>query len=272
MTAPETFQLSTEMAEIYEATFVPAFFAQWAPVLVDAVGVTPGQRVLDVACGTGIVARVAATRMNETGVVVGIDVNLGMLAVAARICDDLDWRQGDAAALPVGDDEFDAVFCQMAMMFFPDPVAALREMGRAARPGGSIGVLVPGALEENRPYELFAEIVTRHAGAEARNLVTTYFALGDRSALVDTFIEAGLHVRAATSPVGESRFGSIDELVSIEIDSTPLADRLDPQARERILDDCREALAPWLVEDGSLRFPFTGNLIVAGPPVPVAMS
>jgi hypothetical protein len=101
--------------------------------------------------------------------------------------------------LPFGDDEFDVVVCQMAMMFLPDPATALREMRRVARPSGSVGVLVPGALPANRPYELFVDIVTRHAGHVARSIVTTYLALGDADHLGQLFADAGLTVTAATN-------------------------------------------------------------------------
>ena len=96
----ETFQLSVEAAEEYESRFVPALFAEWAPHLVEAAGVAPGQVVLDVACGTGVVARTAADRMGGQGRVVGLDLNEGMLAVAGRLRPDLEWRKGDAADLP----------------------------------------------------------------------------------------------------------------------------------------------------------------------------
>jgi hypothetical protein len=123
-------------------------------------------------------------------------------------------------------------------------------------------VLIPGALDANPPYELFVDIVTRHAGAAARSLVTTYFALGDLAGLSSLFTTAGLQVTTASTVVGESRFGSIDELVTVEIDSTPLGERLSPAAREGILTDCRTALAQWTTA-GDLRFPFTSNLVVA---------
>jgi ubiquinone/menaquinone biosynthesis C-methylase UbiE len=259
----ETFQLSAEVAEVYEARFVPSFFAQWAPRLLDAAGVGDGAHVLDVACGTGIVARTAADRVGPSGAVVGVDISDAMLAVARRVRPDLQWRSGDAGALPFGDEEFDAVVCQMALMFLPDPVAALGQMRRVVRPAGRVAVLVPGALAANPPYQLFVDIVTKHAGADARNLVTTYFVLGDPDRLRGLGTDAGLRVEDVSAPVGESRFGSIDEFVTIEIDSTPLAERLDPTARERIAIDCREAIAPWRLDDGSLRFPFECNLLVA---------
>jgi ubiquinone/menaquinone biosynthesis C-methylase UbiE len=166
----ETFQLTQDMAEAYERHFVPAFFAQWAPQLVEAAGVRPGQRVLDVACGTGIVARTAAPRVGTAGSVTGVDINEAMLSVARRVSPDLEWRQGDAAALPFEDAEFDAALSQMAMMFFPDPAAALREMARVVQPPGTVAILIPAGLDANPAYEAFVDIVTRHAGPAARNL------------------------------------------------------------------------------------------------------
>jgi len=124
MAQTETFQLSAVAAEAYESTFVPALFAEWAPHLCDLAGVRPGQRVLDVACGTGIVARVAADRLAGAGRVVGVDLNEAMLAVARRVRPDVEWRQGDAEALPFPPASFDRVLCQMALMFFPDRARA----------------------------------------------------------------------------------------------------------------------------------------------------
>lgn len=263
MTSQETFQLTNEAAEAYEALFVPAFFAQWPPHLLEAAGVAEGSRVLDVACGTGILARLAADRVGATGSVAGVDLSEAMLTVARRVRPDVEWRHGDAEALPFGDAEFDVVVSQMALMFFPNATNALREMRRVVRPSGRLGVLVPGALSANRPYEIFVDIVTRHAGTHARSLVTTYFTYGDRDSLAQLFANAGLDVITATSVVGESQFGSIDDMVSIEIDSTPLGERLDAAAREQILVECRDAIAPWRAPDGSLRFPFECTMVVA---------
>ncbi len=124
----ESFQITREIAEFYETAFVPAFFAQWAPLLCQAAGVAPGHRVLDVGCGTGIVTRTAADRVAPDGRAVGVDLNDAMLSVARRVRPDIEFRQADAARLPFADESFDAVLSQMALMFFPDRAAAVREM------------------------------------------------------------------------------------------------------------------------------------------------
>jgi len=148
----ETFQISAEQAASYEHTFVPAIFAQWASPLLDAADVQPGQRVLDVACGTGILARTAADRVGPSGTVVGVDINAGMLTVARRVRPDLDYRRADAVSLPFPNDTFDAVLCQSALMFFPDATRALSEMGRVCRPSGVVGVQVYSSLDAQPAY------------------------------------------------------------------------------------------------------------------------
>jgi SAM-dependent methyltransferase len=151
MNATETFQISVETAETYEAAFVPSLSAHLAPHLLDAAEVTAGDHVLDVACGTGIVARMATERIGPAGRVVGLDRNEAMLTVARRIRPDLDWRRGEAMSLPFPDDSFDVVLCQSGLMFVPDPAAAVGEMARVVRPGGRVAAQVWSSLDV-RPH------------------------------------------------------------------------------------------------------------------------
>ena len=127
-------QLDTDSAEAYERYLVPAIFEPFARAPRRARRAQrTGERVLDAACGTGVVARYAAPR---AGHVVGADVNAGMLAVAARIAPQLEWVQADIAALPFEDGSFDLVLCQQALQFVPDHAAALAELRRVLAPGG----------------------------------------------------------------------------------------------------------------------------------------
>jgi ubiquinone/menaquinone biosynthesis C-methylase UbiE len=263
--ASETFQLSIEAAEVYESAFVPAFFAQWAPHLVDVAGVTAGQAVLDVACGTGIVARAAAERVGASGRVVGVDLNEAMLAVAQRIRPDLEWRRGDVAALPFADGSFDVVLCSFALMFFPDPVQALREMGRVATPHGTVAVLVPGTVESCPGWPEFIEVAARHAGPQAVPLLTTYFALGDLEQLMGLFNGASLEVTAHRTHLGTYRSDSVDTAVANEVHGTPLGERISDEVYGRILRDAREVLRPFVTADGHLEMPFEGHLVAARP-------
>ena len=136
----------TRASAPYERVMVPAVFGPWAKDLLDTVALAAGTRVLDVACGTGIVARLAASQVGPTGRVVGLDTNEAMLAVARAQPQPtgahVEWRQGDATKLPFPDAEFGAVLCQQGLQYVPDRAAALREMKRVLASGGRLGLSV----------------------------------------------------------------------------------------------------------------------------------
>jgi SAM-dependent methyltransferase len=257
----ETFQLSVEAAEVYESRFVPALFAEWAGHLVEAAGIAPGQAVLDVACGTGIVARTAADRMGGQGRVAGLDVNEGMLTVARRLRPDLEWRQGDAADLPFEAAAFDAVLCQAALMFFPDRAAALREMARVATPGGTVAVQVWDRLEGQAGFGAMYEAFAEHLGPEATQLETSYWSLGDLDLMGSLFEAAGLRVTGTRTRQSTVHFGSASEAVTTEIEATPLAQRIGQDAQRRLVEAASAAMRPFEVDGGRVELPIRGHLI-----------
>lgn len=258
----ETWQISAEQAEIYETQFVPALFAQWAPLLVAAARLEPGQRVLDVACGTGILARTAADRVGPTGHVTGLDLNDGMLSVARRLQPDILWRQGDAAVLPFPDGTFDAVLCQSAMMFFPDATGALTEMARVCRPGGVVGVQVYSSLDAQPAYGPWVDMVARYVGTEAINLLGTYWVHGDLAVLRDRFRAAGLRVLDVHTHLGVGHWPSADAMVRVEIEGSPLIDRISTEDYRTIQAQTRELLDEFRTDSG-LDVPIEGHIVVA---------
>jgi SAM-dependent methyltransferase len=259
----ETYQLSVEAAEVYEAKFVPALFAEWAPHLVEVAGVAPGQAVLDVACGTGVVARTAADRMGGRGRVVGLDLNAGMLAVAGRLRPDIEWRQGDAAELPFAPRSFDVVLCQAALMFFPDPAAALAEMARVATDQGIVAVQVWDELGEQAGFTPMYEAFAERLGPEATALESTYWALGDLDLLGSLFEQAGLRVTATRTRVGRVRYDSAEEAVTTEIEATPLIEKISQETYRQLLEDAGELLRPFVVDGGRVELPLKGHLVTA---------
>jgi ubiquinone/menaquinone biosynthesis C-methylase UbiE len=260
---PESFQIPIEAAELYESAFVPGFFAQWAPILGEVAGVEAGCTVLDVACGTGIVARTAADIVGPTGAVIGLDVNEAMLTVAARVRPDIEWRQGDACSLPFSDGSFDAVLCQMALMFFADRPTAVGEMARVAATGASVAVVVPSALEAQSMFEPFLELAADIAGPEAMSLLSTYFVCGDRDELSALLASAGLDVRVSRRATGSYKAASVDAAVRTEVESTPLIERISEAQYRQLRAEAAEVLAPFTQADGSLVAPFECLVVAA---------
>jgi ubiquinone/menaquinone biosynthesis C-methylase UbiE len=261
--ATETFQIPLAVAEMYEAKFVPALFAEWAPRLVGLAGVAPGHAVLDVACGTGIVARTAADCLGGRGRVVGVDLNEAMLTVARRVRPELEWRQGDVRELPFPDESFDVVLCQMALMFFPDRAPALREMRRVVRESGTVAVVVPSGLRTQPAYAPFVEMAARHAGPDAVSLLGTYFVCGDLTELTGLVRSAGLEVLDTQTRRGHVRLDSADEFVAVEVKSTPLGERVSEAVYEKIRQDAREVLRPFTTPSGAVEVPLEGHLVAA---------
>ena len=227
-TATESgWQLEGNAADAYEDYLVPAIFDAMSERLVTAADVAPGDRVLDVACGTGVVARAAARRAGPTGSVTGVDINADMLAMAkkaaAHATPPIDWHQADAAALPFEDETFNVVLCQEAVQFFADRVAVLREMRRITAPDGRVVFSVLRSLEHNPVYAIFAQALGDHAGAPAKQMMSSPFALGDREALRAAARDAGLTDVRVHIAISEERFPSVPEFVRQEAASSPLA-------------------------------------------------
>ncbi|MEX5298350.1 methyltransferase domain-containing protein [Kocuria sp. CPCC 205292] len=261
----DDFQLSVDAAEVYEAQFVPALFARWAPHTVRAGGVRPGQSVLDVACGTGVVAREAARLLQGSGRVVGLDVNAGMLAVARRVAPALEWVEADALDLPFPDGSFDVVLCQAGLMFVADPVRALQEMARVAAPEGTVAVQVWDELPAQTAWVPFYDVVERHAGPDAVDVIGSYWRLGDLAGLRDSLAAAGLRPVDTLTRTDTAAFPSVDGFVATEVGGTPLRSRLTDEAYARILEGARDALGPYRTGDGSLELPIRGHVVTARP-------
>lgn len=262
-------QLDEAGARAYERTIVPVFTDPWAADLLDAVEVKPGERVLDVGCGTGIVARHAARRVGVSGSVAGADINAAMLAVARELTDDLDppieFHQAPADALPFPDGSFDAVLSQAVLQFVPEPAAALAELQRVLRPGGRLGLITHRPIEHQPGYRALAAVVTRHVGVEAGEVLRSPYTLGDGERLRALVTGAGFAEVRVRIHVTEVRFPSTQELLRAETSSSPLGDlidRLDADVRAALLDDVAGALRPH-TDDGGVIFPFETMWVTA---------
>lgn len=259
----ETFQLTRKQAQAYDDLFVPALFGQWAPQLVDCARVRKDQSVLDVACGTGVVARAARDVVGPGGRVVGVDLNPAMLAVAKEVRPELEWTQGNAEDLPFADAEFDVALCQSALFFFPDPSRAVAEMARVVARGGVVALQTYAPLAEQPAYGPFVDLVATHAGAEARVLLGTYWSQGDVGGLLGLTSAAGLSLLESRSSLGVAVFPSAAAVADTEIQATPLAERITPETRALIVAGTEELLGGYTDESGLVHVPIRATLLAA---------
>jgi ubiquinone/menaquinone biosynthesis C-methylase UbiE len=256
-------QLDGDSAAAYERYLVPAIFDQFARALVEHAAPAPGERVLDVACGTGVVARHAAPRVGAGGRVVGVDLNAGMLAVAAARAPAVEWHEADAAQLPFEDGEFDVVLCEQALMFFADRPAALRELRRVLAPGGRVALSVWRGLEHNWVYEAFAVALERHAGAAAGAMMRSPFPDWDADELRGALAGAGFSDVRVRLEIGSETWPSAAELLRREAASSPLAGpigALAAPARDALIADLARALRDY-TDDERVVFPIETHVV-----------
>jgi ubiquinone/menaquinone biosynthesis C-methylase UbiE len=263
MAEPERWQVSTDAAEVYESCFVPAIFGAWAGPVADAAGIRAGDKVLDVGCGTGVLAREALRRVGHEGQVVGVDLNEGMLAVAERTEPTIAWRSGDAASLPFEDASFDVVVSQFALMYFPDRVASLGEMWRALAPGGRLAVAAWASIEHARGYEILVELADRQCGRAAADVLAAPFVLGDRAELAKLVESSGISEATVTLHEGSIRFPSVQEFVRIEVKGSPLAEMVSDEVMQSLAAEAEDALAEFVVPSGEIVMPMDAHIITA---------
>lgn len=250
--------LSSEIAgaRAYEGLHVPALFGQWCSRVLDAAGVEAGHRVLDVACGTGVLAREAARRVGDAGHVAGVDPGRGMLAVAAELAPHLEWHEAAAECLPHPDESFDAVVSQFGLMFFSDRTQAVREMLRVLKPGGRLAVAVWESLEKSEAYPIEVDLLQRLSGDDAADALRAPFVLGDTAGLAALFEEAGVRAVRVRTETGTARFPSIRTMVEADLRGwlPVMGVFLDDDQVETVLNEAELALAGYVTDDGSVVF------------------
>lgn len=262
-TSQQTWVYDGTAGATYERILVPEIFAPWARDLVARADVRPGDRVLDVACGTGAVTREVAARLAGAGRLVGLELSAGMLAAARAASDGLPitWHEGDATALPFESDAFDWVFCQQGLQFFPNKPAALREMRRVLAPGGRVLLSVWRTTRNNPGYLALEEALARQVGAP---VALPPFALGDAGLLRALLLEAGFRRVGIRAEAKMTRFPSVDAFVRGTAAAAPTM--LGPLAEQgeaglaRIVADLDAALATSCDDDG-VAFPLVSNVV-----------
>ncbi|ASC70902.1 2-methyl-6-phytyl-1,4-hydroquinone methyltransferase [Halomicronema hongdechloris C2206] len=254
-----------KVAEAYEQLLAPALFTEWTPRLADAADIQEGQHVLDVACGTGVLARVVAERVGRNGSVSGVDVNPGMLAVANRIAPAVEWREGDAESLLYANDSFDAVLSQFGLMLFAAPIIALQEMRRVLKPGGHLAVAVFGSLEDLPAYGAIANVYEHQVGKAVGDALRMPFSMGDPDTLASVFASAGITSAAIRMEEGMARFSSVRNMVLADVKGWfPFAGiHLNEDTIEAVVEEAETVLEAFQTDSGAVEFRVPVHIITA---------
>jgi ubiquinone/menaquinone biosynthesis C-methylase UbiE len=259
---------SGSVAEASERYLMSTFGYAWTQALIQLVAPQEGDRLLDVACGTGPVARYAAPLVGSSGRVVGLDLNSAMLdtARAMPIAEGtIEWREGNATALPFPNTSFDVVCCQQGLQFFPDRPSALREMHRVLAPNGRLGLAVWRGLEHQPFYAALTEALERHVSSEAAASLSAAFTLRDRNDIRALVTEAGFRDIRVRLRSRLTRYPSLAEYVLGYLSGTPMAGpvaALDEVTRTEMVEHVCSSLADYVDDDG-MATPWEAHLVTA---------
>jgi ubiquinone/menaquinone biosynthesis C-methylase UbiE len=241
-------------AENYQRYFVPAIATPVSADLLAAAALQPGEKVLDVACGTGVIARLAAEAVGPTGSVTGVDVAPDMIEVAKATTVPagaaIEWHVSDAASLSFADETYDVALCQMGLMFMEDRAGALAELRRVMKPGGRVAINTPGTIQP--PFELMEQAIVEHISADLGGFVRAVFSMPDPAGLATLLEEAGFADVTSSNPVTRFHLDAPAEFLWQYINLTPMGPfvaEASEEAKAAMERQVVEAWQPW-VKDG----------------------
>lgn len=252
----------------YEALFVPALFEPWTGHLVDGAGVEIGSHVLDIACGSGVLARYALSKSGKSGRIVGVDPAPGMIAAAREIEPGIEWVLGSAEELEFDDAVFDCIVSQFGMMFFKDRDAAASEMFRVMKPGGRLVVAVWNSIDNNPAYGDIIAVLDEQVSTAAGDALRLPYSLGDPEEVLGVFDHAGFTDLEVETKTEQATFPSSRTMVEAELRGwLPLFDiHLSEEKIADVLVKSDSKLAKYAAQSGEAVFPTSAHIVTAYKP------
>lgn len=254
----ETGQVSKDAAKIYEEVYLPSLFREWCPLAVQAANINAGDTVLDIACGTGALAIAVAERTGPEGKTIGVDINEGMLDIARSKSSAIQWLNAPAEKLPFSNDEFDCVVSQFGLMYFEDQVAAMREMIRVLKPGGSLAVTVWNGLDSNPGLAAEEYLWQKVFGEE---IDEAPYRLGDEKTLRKLFEDSGINDIRLNTHKGTARFDSIESWIHTGARGWTEDDALTDDELKLLLDTAEKELTEFRNQQGTVIFPTSAHIV-----------
>jgi SAM-dependent methyltransferase len=252
----------------YEDLFVPALFESWTGHLIDEASVEKGSHVLDIACGSGVLARHALSKLGNSGRIAGVDPAPGMIAAAREIEPSIEWILGSAEELEFDDNSFDCIVSQFGMMFFKDRHAAASEMYRVMKPGGRLAVAVWNSIEHNPAYGDIIAVLDEQVSTAAGDALRLPYSLGDPEEVTGVFNRAGFSDLKVETKTEQARFPSSRTMVEAELRGwLPLFDiYLSEDKIADVLVQSDGKLSKYATEVGEAVFPTSAHIVTARKP------
>lgn len=271
MNEKKGWQLCGDGPEAYEKYIVPAFSGAWAYDIVHRAGMQKGEKILDVGCGTGIVARHAAKSLGAAGPgdIVGVDVNEPVLEKAREICmsrfPSIEWKQGDATALPFSDAKFDVALCQQGLQYFSDRSRALEEINRVLVNEGRVVFSVWRSIEYFPFYSVLHRVLNQYVSAGAASTLASAFTLGDPTQLKVLFETAGFKKIDVCLVIKQMRYSPLEEFLAGGFIASPFVTEilaLEESTREEMFRTITESISNY-VDDHGLAAPMECYVVSA---------
>jgi ubiquinone/menaquinone biosynthesis C-methylase UbiE len=257
----ESYQLEKSGANFYERNFVPALFEAWAKVTVQRLTLEESDQLLDVACGTGIVARIAKESKIGNLKITGCDINTGMLEVATEIDPDINWIKADAENLPFENDSFDKVSCQFGFMFFQDRAKALIEMDRVKKVNGKIVLGIWDRIEANEGYFDLLQIVENIGGKKMGLILKSPFNLGNKNE-IDKILKSSKVSNYLIETIKEEVvFPSIQHWIDCDVKASPIAENITEHQYYQLQKEANTKLEKYLDANGKVKFNMSAHIV-----------
>lgn len=261
-------EIDTTAAEAYEEYMVPAIFGPWAEVVVGLAAPKPGEHVLDVACGTGIGARIAAEAVAPNGKVVGLDIDPGMVKIARRSAVQsgaaTEWYCGSAIEMPFANETFDLCLCLQGLQFFPDRAQGFSELRWVLRPTGRLVASIWWPIEHNKGNYALAQALERQNVDAAA--VKRPFSFGDAEKIREVATQAGFQSVEIQTEERLSSFPSVEGFIDSVAAGAPSSRhalaQLPDDRKQDFVEDVKEMLTPYVEENG-LNFPMRIHVVLA---------
>ena len=239
---------------------MPSIYAQWAHRVADTSEIDLGHSILDVACGTGPLAKAARLEAGLTGRVIGLDTSEKMLAAAERKGRGIDWQLGDAQRLPFGANEFDRVICQFSLMFLPNRVASIKEMLRVCKPDGMVVIAIWAQLDHSKAYVALIKLIRDILGSRAAYKVSAPWSLGAPGVMDRLLLGTDVNEYICHERLGVSRFPSMQSFVDTHLRLSGEFENLDKDTYIQLLSAADVSLRPFIVPGGQLVAQLDANI------------